>query len=79
MLVSVCLVTLLKQNSTKNTFQVMFRILSGQLFNKTPPLIKGLLIVLPLFSRLTVKKILFPRVHIRNISPPGRDLFWQDC
>ena len=24
---------------------------------------------------LTRKKILFPRVHIRNISMPGRDLF----
>ena len=34
-------------------------------------------IVFPLFSRLTGKKILFPRVHIQNISPPGRDLFWQ--
>ena len=33
-------------------------------------------IVFPLFSRLTGKKILFPRVHIRNISPLGRDLFW---
>ena len=31
-------------------------------------------IAFPLFSRLTEKKI-FPRVHIRNISPPGRDLF----
>ena len=35
-------------------------------------------IVFPLFSRLTGKKILFPRVHIRNISPPGRDLLWRD-
>ena len=34
-------------------------------------------IVFPLLSRLTGKKILFPRVHIRNISPPGRDLFWR--
>ena len=33
--------------------------------------------VFPLLSRLTGKKILFPRVHIRNISPPGRDLFWR--
>ena len=32
-------------------------------------------IVFPLFCRLTGKKILFPRVHIRNISPPGRYLF----
>ena len=31
-------------------------------------------IIFPLFSRLTRKKI-FPCVHIRNISPPGRDLF----
>ena len=30
-------------------------------------------IVFPLFTRLTEKKI-FPRVHIRNFSPPGRDL-----
>ena len=34
-------------------------------------------IVLPLFSRLTGKKILFPRVHLRKIPLPGRDLFWQ--
>ena len=34
-------------------------------------------IVFPLFSRFTGKKILFPRVHIRNISPPGQDLFWR--
>ena len=34
-------------------------------------------IVFPLVSRLTGKKILFPRVHTRNISPPGRDLFWR--
>ena len=34
-------------------------------------------IVFLLLSRLPGKKILFPRVHIRNISPPGRDLFWQ--
>ena len=34
-------------------------------------------IAFPLFSRLTGKKILFPHVHIRNISPPGRDLFWR--
>ena len=31
-------------------------------------------IVFPLFYRLIGKKI-FPRVHIRNISPHGRDLF----
>ena len=31
----------------------------------------------PLLSHLTGKKILFPRVHIRNISPPPRDLFWR--
>ena len=31
-------------------------------------------IVFPLFTCLTGKKILFPRVHIRNFSPPGRDL-----
>ena len=35
-------------------------------------------IVFPLFSRLPGKKILFPRVHIQNISPPGRDLLWRD-
>ena len=23
------------------------------------------------------KKILFPRVHTQNISPPGQDFFWQ--
>ena len=34
-------------------------------------------IIFPLFSRLTGKKILFPRVHIRNISPSLRDLFWR--
>ena len=34
-------------------------------------------IVFPLFSRLTGEKILFPRVHIRNISPSGQDLFWR--
>ena len=34
-------------------------------------------IVFPLFSRLTGKNILFPPVHIRNISPPERDLFWR--
>ena len=34
-------------------------------------------IVLLSFSRLTGKKILFPRVHIQNIFPPGRDLFWR--
>ena len=34
-------------------------------------------IVFPLFSRLTGKKILFPRVHTRNISPPGPDSFCQ--
>ena len=34
-------------------------------------------IIFPLFSRLTGKKILFPRVHIRNISPSGRDLIWR--
>ena len=28
-------------------------------------------IVFPLFSRLTGKKIVFPRVHIQNNSPPG--------
>ena len=33
-------------------------------------------IVFSLFSRLTEKTILFPRFHILNISPPGRDLFW---
>ena len=33
-------------------------------------------IVFLLFFRLTGKKILFPCVHIRNISPPER-LFWQ--
>ena len=33
--------------------------------------------VFPLFSRLTGKKILFPRVHIQNIFPPGRDLIWR--
>ena len=32
-------------------------------------------ILFPLFSRVTGKKILFPGVHIRNISPPGRDFF----
>ena len=32
-------------------------------------------IVPPLFSRLTGKKILFPRVHIQNISPPWRDFY----
>ena len=32
-------------------------------------------IVFLLFSHLTGKKMLFPRVHIRNISPPGQDLF----
>ena len=32
-------------------------------------------VVFPLFSRLTGEKILFPCVHIWNISPPGRDLF----
>ena len=32
-------------------------------------------IVLPLFSRLTGKKILFPRVHIQSISPPWRDFY----
>ena len=31
----------------------------------------------PLFSRVTGKMILFSRVHIRNIAPPGRDLFWR--
>ena len=31
-------------------------------------------IAFPLLSRLTGKKILFPCVHIRNISPLGRDL-----
>ena len=31
-------------------------------------------IVFPLFSRLTWRKI-FSRVHIRNIFPPGRELF----
>ena len=35
-------------------------------------------IVFPLFSRLPGKKILFPRVHIQNISPPGQDLLWRD-
>ena len=34
-------------------------------------------IVLPLFFHLTGKKILFPRAHIRNIPPPGRNLFWR--
>ena len=34
-------------------------------------------IIFPLLSHLTGKKILFPPVHIRNISPPRRDLFWQ--
>ena len=34
-------------------------------------------IVFLLLSRLTGKRKLFPRVHIQNISPPGRDLFWQ--
>ena len=33
-------------------------------------------IIFPLFSRLTEKKIVFPFVHIRNISPPGRDFFY---
>ena len=33
-------------------------------------------IIFPLFFHLTGKKI-FPRVHIRNISPPGQDLFWR--
>ena len=33
-------------------------------------------IVSPLFSPLPGKKILFPRVHISNIFPPGRYLFW---
>ena len=35
-------------------------------------------IVFPLFSRLAGKKILFPRVHVRNIYLPGRDLSWLD-
>ena len=30
--------------------------------------------VFPLFSRLTGEKILFPRVHIRNIFLPGLDI-----
>ena len=34
-------------------------------------------IVFLLFYRLTGKDILFSRIHIRNISPPGRDLFWR--
>ena len=34
-------------------------------------------IVFPLFSRLTGKKILFHCIHVRNISPPGLDLFWR--
>ena len=34
-------------------------------------------ILFPLFSRVTGKKILFPGIHIRNISPPGRDFFWR--
>ena len=34
-------------------------------------------IVFPLLSLLTGKKILYPRVHIRNISQLGRDLFWR--
>ena len=33
-------------------------------------------IVSPLFPPLPGKKILFPRVHICIIFPPGRDLFW---
>ena len=33
-------------------------------------------IVFPLFSCLTGKNILFPCVHIQNISLSGRDLFW---
>ena len=32
--------------------------------------------VFPLFFRLPGNKI-FPHVHILNISPPGRDLFWR--
>ena len=35
-------------------------------------------IVFPLFWRLTEKKILFPRMHVRNIFQPGLDLFWRD-
>ena len=34
-------------------------------------------IIFPLFSHLTGSKILLPLVHIRNISPPGRDLSWR--
>ena len=34
-----------------------------------------MIIVFPLFSRLTGKNILLPHVYMRNISPPGRDLF----
>ena len=34
-------------------------------------------IVSPLFLRLTGKKILFPWVHIENISPLGKDIFWR--
>ena len=30
-----------------------------------------------LFSHLTRKKYSIPRVHVGNISPPGRDLFWR--
>ena len=33
--------------------------------------------VFPLFFRLPGENVLFPRVHIQNISPPGRDLFWR--
>ena len=33
-------------------------------------------LVFPLFSRFTEKKMLFPRIHIQNISPPGQDLLW---
>ena len=34
-------------------------------------------IVFLLFYRLTGKNILFPRVQLRNISPPRHNLFWQ--
>ena len=34
-------------------------------------------IVFPLFFRLTGKKILFPCVHIRNISLPGEIYFGE--
>ena len=31
----------------------------------------------PLLSRLAGENILFPCVHLRNIFPPERDLFWR--